>query len=197
MDNFAFDKKTLWSLKMAELRNIVIANNIPKPCSQEKREYVSSILKFQGNYEEEEQKWKNERDTKHTTRKEYITNLLAAKRDEKVLNKLGITDLTEMLNYSCSDTKTIDKNLKGCDKKKAIISILMKTPNLLPNGDRTFMDLNSHELTKYQRHYVYPGHWFREDYEFIKSGFHNVHVQCAIKVQVFSKNNLMYAKTVI
>jgi hypothetical protein len=66
-----------------------------------------------------------------------------------------------MVNYLRLNYST---QLTGQDKKKFLINLIIQHDLL--------------EKTKYQRYYVYPGHWFRDDFEEIKSEFHNV--QCAL-----------------
>jgi hypothetical protein len=82
--------------------------------------------------------------------------------DENTLKKLKINELYDIANHLHLSLDL--QNLKGIEKRRVLISAIIKNKSL--------------EKTKYQRYYVYPGHWFRNDYEYIKSDFHNV--QCAL-----------------
>lgn len=163
MENY--DHDTLWAFKMQDLRQIVLANNIPKVSNKGgKWALVDDILMFQGNYQTETQRIKNRRDQKSNDEKarrlDLVTNV---KRDEKSLKKLNITQLMDMimeLKVPYDDYKNI-LTLKGVEKKKALISVLVCEP-----ANSSTNRVSGTE--KYQKYYVYPGHWFREDYELIK-----------------------------
>jgi hypothetical protein len=74
MENF-YDRETLWGFNMADLKQITIVKGIPKnPLRRDKRNYIDDILKFQGNYEEEEQKLNDANKNKTAIKKAHIDN---------------------------------------------------------------------------------------------------------------------------
>lgn len=163
MENY--DSGTLWAFKMQDLRQIILANNIPKISTKGgKRALVEDILMFQGNYQAEMQKIKNCRDQKNNAEKAKRLDLVAnVKRDEKSLKKLNITQLMDMIYELRVERDDYEKflTLKGAEKKKALISVLVCEP-----ANSSANRVSGTE--KYEKYYVYPGHWFREEYEIIK-----------------------------
>jgi hypothetical protein len=173
-----YDRQTLWAFKISDLKSIMIANDIPKTESDGKRGYVNDILKFQGNYEEEMQNIELNRNAK----KDHIDKLLLMERTEKSLKKLKIDDLLNMLYKlrvpvrdglsAPHDEILAAQNLKGNLKRNALIALIVHDSKQKSISVKQSI---VQESTKYEKYYVYPGHWFRTDYETIDyEGLSNV-----------------------
>ena len=196
MENF-YDRETLWGFNMADLKQITIVNGIPKnPLRRDKRNYIDDILKFQGNYEEEKQKLDDVNKNKTAIKKVRIDNLLLI-QDDKLLKKLKISELIDMLYALRVDRDKIDIicKLKGRSKKNALIDLLIVSNNIKPNINLKSKAPTPTESDKYKKYYVYPSHWFRDEYELIetKNGYEFTglsNVQCALcykKTGIFRK----------
>lgn len=155
--DYIYDKETLWTFKKNELKSIIIANNIQIHSNADKRHYIDAILKYQGNFDEEYHKIDKQKIIKQNNLLKILEN-----RDIKSLKKLKISELIDINNYFKINPQI--EGLKGEAKREVLISSIIRYDLL--------------EKTKYERYYVYPGHWFRDDYEKISSSFHNV--QCSL-----------------
>lgn len=159
MENY--DRITLQAFKISDLKTIIVANNIPLSEKDGKRGYINDILKYQGTYDEEMQKIKDTRDAKN----ERIESLLYD-RSERSLKKLKMDELMNMVykfRVSGDEIQRIQK-LKGRTKRGALIDLLVQDPN----KEAVIMAFEQ-ETSKYQKYYVYPGYWFKSDYEWINT----------------------------
>jgi hypothetical protein len=178
--NYSYDD--LHAFSIADLKQIMSAAGIVKTdTSGGKRGYIHDILQFQGNYASEMARIKQ----KHDDERNRQQKLLEIKRTEQNLKQLNAADLMYIAwnkypdDYLRNELKLY--TMKSPEKKKILVKLLTVK--------------NENNDLKYQKYYVYPGHWFRDtpsDFETIifRGGYaisNVICVLCSTKTGVFVK----------